>query len=411
MVLWILVLFVVVNLVVVNSVTALGIRPAKTTIISDERKAMEGTVWVVNNELREFAMTVSVEGEMGKYVKVKEKELRFTSENDAKKVEFSVSLPKDVPPGESSAYIVFEETLGRLGENEISSKIVLKHKMIIHGPYPDKYIEVKLNFHEREDSYELVAEVNNLGKKDISSVQSTFFVNDKEQKERELETETVPLKSKETKLLTTKLEKNALKRGEFDVLAITQFDDQKIEAFKTLLVGRPEVEVVYFDPYFVLDTINQYSLDLLNKWNTKVENVFVDVEIKRDNQKVDEFRTKSIDIQGETIKRINDYFDTHGMTRGKYTFDMVVNFWNTYKMERKTFHSELLTEEEAQDETLIKSIVGKATQSDTESKGTGSSGWIWFGVLAGILVGAGGFYIFWRYLHRKEYEGGGNSTF
>ncbi len=340
-------------------------------------------------------MKVSVEGEMAEYVKVQEKEIRFIPEDDAKRVDFAVNLPRDVPPGESSAYIIFEESLGALGENEVASKIVLKHKILIQGPYPDKYIGIKLNFHERDESYELVAEVDNLGKKDLQEVKTTFFINDKEQKERSLETETVSLKTKETKLLSAQLEKSALTVGEFEVLAITSFDDQKIEAFKKLLVGRPEVEVVYFDKYFIANKINEYSLDLLNKWNKPVENVYVDVEVKKDNQKIDQFRTKSVDIDAEVIKRITDYFDARDKGPGVYMFEMAVNFWNTYRMQTKTFRTEFLTEEEAakgaeRTEEVTASAVSVLEQEEKESGMSGGT----IAVLAIVIAAIIGISIF-----------------
>lgn len=394
---WMLVL-----LLTLQIVMAIGIRPAKTTLISENARDYSETFWVVNNEGREFLVDVYVEGEMGEYVTLKEKTISFRSDDEAKAIEFAVHLPEDVPPGISTANIVVEEKLtGTDPKNVISSKIVLKHKIIVEGPYPDKYIKAKLNFHEQSNTIKFVSEVENLGKLDINQIKTTFYVNDKEQQQQVLETETTTLQKKENKLLSAEIARDVFELGEFEVSAVTKYDDQQVEVIQKLLVGRPEVDITYFDKYFIANKINQYAMELLNKWNQKVENVYVDVEIKKDDQKIDQFRTKSVDIEGEMVKRINDYFDARGKVEGKYVFEMVINFWNSYRMDQKTFEVELLTDEEFKDVSsgnMNAALVGNAA-------GSGGNGTLWviIGALLGILALAG-IYIGYRYTHKKEFE-------
>ena len=52
--------------------------------------------------------------------------------------------------------------------------LIIKHKIIILGPYPEKYITAKLNFQEQDNVVEFVSEVNNLGQKDINDLQTTY---------------------------------------------------------------------------------------------------------------------------------------------------------------------------------------------------------------------------------------------
>ena len=199
-------------------------------------------------------------------------------------------------------------------------------------------------------------------------------------------------------------------QGEFEVLAVTKYDDQQVEVFKKLLVGKPEIDITYFDKYFTAREINKYSMDLLNKWNTEIDNVFVEVEVKKDDMKIDEFRTKSTAIDAQTTKRINDYFDARNKDSGRYTFDMIVNFWNIYQMDSKTFHSELLSKEELQkiDQNQEFTATGKAAEpSVSASKGEGTSiTTILFWILLGIIIAGVSIFIIWRYMHRDEYDGG-----
>src|SRR3989344_5494555 len=123
---WIFILLLMINLA-----AALGIRPAKTTIISNEVDVSEldGIFWVVNDGGREFTTSLYVEGEMSEYVTLKEQALTFRADDDAKAVEFKINMPDEIPPGVSTAVIVVEEKLGSNEPQVISSKVILKHKV------------------------------------------------------------------------------------------------------------------------------------------------------------------------------------------------------------------------------------------------------------------------------------------
>lgn len=384
---------------------ALGIRPAKTSLIFEDGRDYTQQFWVVNNEGREFSVKVSVGGEMAQYVTLHTSELTFRSDDSAQAVNFEIHLPEFVPPGESKATIIVEEELGSISAEVISSKIVLKHDILVQGPYPDKYVIAKLNFHESGNDIRLVSEVENLGKKDIGIIQTIFYVNDKNQEVQELETKQTSLSSKESKLLDAHLDRSLLELGEFEVSALTMYDDQKVEVVKKLVVGKPSVDITYFNKYFIAYAVNQYSLELLNKWNQQLENVFVEVHVKKEGQKIDQFRTKSVDLEADMARRINDYLDATDKGPGKYTFDMVVNFWNVVRDDQKvySFESELVSEKEAQDIEDRSTLAGNAIQ--IPSSGKSSSALVWW-LLAGILIGSVGFYVLWRYLHRNEYESG-----
>ena len=404
MMLWMLMI-----LLVIQMVAALGIRPARTTIAIDdfdqENIDVEGTLWIVNNEGREFTVEVYTEGEMADFIKLKgeDKKITFRPEDDAKAVEFEVKFRKEeVPPGGASASLVIEERFEGSGDNTISSKVLLKHKINIIGPYPNQYIQGNLNFHEKGNEIELVAEVKNLGKEDLQKVQTTFYVNDKEQKQQELETDTTALKTKETKLLTATIDRdNFDDAGQYEVSAITRYDDQTLELYKTLIVGKPEVEVTYFDKYLIAYKVNQYTMDLLNKWNQQIRNVYVDIEVMKDGQKIDSFRTRSVDIEAEMMQRINDYLDAKDKGPGRYTFEMTVHFWSLVRMDEKkfTFNTDLVTEEDAKRLNLAPPALTGAAIGVLGTFST-IAGWLLVGILLGII----GFYVAWRYINRDKYE-------
>ncbi len=372
-----LALFLLLLLPLMPSAAALGIRPAKTTILAEETLAegnppITGQFWVVNDEQRQFTMDVSVDGELVPYVTLHTKELSFRPDDAALPVLFEIHLPSSVPPGTSTANIAVMEVLESSSPNTISSVIVLKHRLIVQGEYPDKYVEAALNFYDSGKDIQLVSEIRNLGKENIGRLYTTFYVNDRQQQAHTLTTEESTLKTQETARLQTALGKDLFEQGEFDVSAITTYDDQQIELTKTLLVGQPEVEITYFNPYFIAYTINQYSMDLWNRWNKELKNVYVDVTVQKDSQQIDAFRTRSVDIEGEMIKRITDYLNANDKGPGRYTFQMTVHFWNLVRMDDRqfTFESEFLTEKDAETirDSSFSSVTGSAVAHGDDGK-------------------------------------------
>ena len=378
--------------------TALGLRPAKTTIQYEETPTYAGQFWIVNTDHQELDLYLSVRGVLENNIILQQKELHLSRNDDSQAVYYEVQLPEDLPPGETTADIVVEQSLSPTEANFITSKLVLQHKIIALGPYPEKYVTAKVNFYESGDTIRLVSEVQNLGTGNIGNIQTQFYINDKEQQQQVLETESTTLSSQESKMLEASLDRNLLELGEFEVLAATTYDDQKVEVVKKLVVGEPQVDITYFTDFFIAHEVNEYALDLLNKWNTPLKNVYVDVDVKKDNQKVDQFRTKSVDLEAAAAERINDYLDGRNKDSGTYTFEMAVNFWNNYRMASKTFTSEFLPRDKAKKAEAPP--VGAAVVRQQESSSL--SVIIITAISTLILLALA--YVGYRYAHRDEYE-------
>ncbi len=392
-------------LLCINLVFAIGVRPAKTIIQSESSTIHEGKIWIVNTDEREFTARVSLEGEMSEYITLDKETIDFREDDNSKSISFKIDLEKNdpknkknkkiikLPPGNSYAKIVITEEIPPLSTG-VGSRVIIKHKIVVEGPYPDKYIKARLNIREQQDKILFVSEVENLGKKDINEVKTTFYVNDKKQQEHKVETDSTNLQKKENKLLYGNLEKDLFEKGEFVVSALTTYDGQHVEMVKEMVIGEPEIDITYFDKYFLANKINQYSLDLMNNWNKKIKHVFVDITFKKNNETLDEFRTKSIDIEGETTERIRDFFDAQGKEPGEYSFSMVVNYWNKYKMAQREFNAELLEEKEY-------NLAGQANAVPTHQSGSSSFSLGWVVALAMVVLF--GLYVGYRYKNRGDY--------
>jgi len=374
LILWILVLIVISQLVL-----GLGVRPAKTTFNTNDALSFTDSFMVVNNDGYEMKLKVYLEGDLAQYVELDKDEITIADYEEYEEMGIVANFVKeDIPPGNNIVEIIVEEVPYEDDQSMVSSRLILKHKIIIVGEYPDKYVSAKLGFMEDDDNIVLVTEVENLGKEDIDEIKTTYYVNDRKQLIETLETELENLAQGDNSLLTSSLSKNDVDYGEFDVVAMVEYDGEEIELNNKMTYGDPEIEITYFEEYFITGIINPYTLELLNNWNQKIENVFVEVAVKKENEdgsltEVDGFRTRSVDINDLERETIEDYYDATERNRGDYIFSMIVNYWNSYKMDQQEFEVRLITEEEEQEylESLLKDL--NAINDEPEETLTGAA--------------------------------------
>ncbi len=403
-------LYLIITLIVASTVLSLGIRPAKTELEFETNPTYSGEFWVVNSDQQELSAKIYTEGELGKYITPHEPELHFRSDDDAKVVHFDIEFPQTIPPGISSGIIVVEQSIGTENSSSpsssaIGSKVIVKHKIIVQGPYPDKFIVPHLNFHQDDTTIRFVSELENKGKKDLGKVQTIFYINDK-QTPQSIATEETALKTGENKVLAAVVPKENFQDGEYEVSAVTTFEDQKIEIQKKLIIGEPEIVVTYLDRYLKAGTINPLTIELLNKWNQLIENVFVDITIKKDNLQIDTFRTKSTDIPALIRTKIQEYYDARSKSPGNYIFELKLNYWNTYTQKDQIFTVEMLDQNSVKSPTL--SPTGSAIGSNySPSELNNITSFSWGFIFLILIVIFLSTYILYRYRHRDEYEGDG----
>lgn len=380
---------ILISLLFINSSEALGIRPAKTTINFNEDQNYSGNFWIINNDLTNLNVKISLEGEMSEFIQLETKQLSFRKDEESKDIKFNVALPDEIPAGESYATIKVEEKTDNSDKNSVSSKIVVKHKVKIIGPYPDKYVEAKMNVHDQEGEFKIITEVENLGQKAIENIETIFYVNNQKSTISNFNAEDQSLEIGENKIVTNSISKEFLGEGEFEIVAKLNYDENNsIEIIKEITNGKPVIEISYFDQFLIAGAINLYSMELVNNWNKELENVFVEAFISQPNQenniknttnstsdnsnniKIGSFRTKSIDINSLEREVIQDYYNAENVEEGEYLFEFIVNYWNNYKMESQNFKVNFISEDDNKN-----SLTGMVTlDSDEESKRSFFSG-------------------------------------
>jgi len=361
----------IVLLIVIEGVLGLGLRPAKTTISFEPDLERTYQFKIVNNDHKDLDVDVEVEGELADYLELPTKTAHLDKDQELLYFDFKIKLPKELSPGGVEGRIIITEKLEEVevSGNVFNARLKVAHKVIVNVPYPEKYLDAEIEYEEKPESIDLKLSAKNLGREDIGALKTTFEVYDDDKKLISAETSEESLEANENKVLSASIDKSKVKYGEFNILASIFYDNYWLELEKKLVMGRPEIEILYFDKYFIFGKINKFTVDLLNKWNKELRNVFVDVFVFKDGKQVESIRTASFEMEGYESKKVEGYFDAN-KELGDYDFEVVVNYGE--EKTHKKFKGSILEEEK-----------GEKIQEEKSSKGFV---YVLIGVLFGLVI-------------------------
>ena len=140
-------IWIIVFLICVTSVLAIGLRPARTYLDFKPGLEKESGFWIVNNDQQDLSVNIYVKGELAKYVEINHKKAVLKEDEDSKWIDFKIKLPGKLPSGDVKADIIVEQDVSGGKSGEVRARLVLKHKIVVRAPYPEKFVKGKLHVH------------------------------------------------------------------------------------------------------------------------------------------------------------------------------------------------------------------------------------------------------------------------
>ena len=212
----------------------------------------------------------------------------------------------------------------------------------------------------------------------------------------ELVTNKKKLEKNEDIELSENVDRENFEIGEYRVRAVTNFDTQEVEIIKDLIIGDIEVDLSYFNSYFISNQVNEYSIELFNKWNRKIEGIYGEIKIKNnDDELLSSFRTKSFEISALSSIKIEDFFNAKDIGIGDYKVEVSVYDFKGKKIGFKEFEIEFLEKQENMP------LVGNAIANSESVSFSFKEVLLIMGCLMLVLLFV---FVAYRYVHREEYE-------
>jgi len=339
------VIWIIMFLLCLNMTFALGIRPVKTEVGS--LQSYQGSFKVVNNDHKDLKLRIYVEGDLKDYIELPQTELEFTSTEEIKTVPFTLEIPeRELPPGRIEGRIIVEEELYKAPTSDgyVAANIKMAHKVYVDVPYPEKYIEAKIDVEEKEEGVDLIATVKNLGTTDLDEVKSTLSVYSGTEEIASYDNPAEQLDVMEEHSFRNYVEKEKLGQGEFKVLSSIEYAEYTLELIEAFMIGEPIIKLLNYDKYFEVGRINELALELKSEWNTLISNIHAEVFVFKDNKEVFNTKTTSFELEPYEEKKVVAHLDARNLELGEYDINVVLSYLNQSIVE--TYEAHLLSEED-----------------------------------------------------------------
>lgn len=325
-------IFLVITIFLFSSLVAgLGIAPGEKKIAFQADSVQKIRYTVLNNEHKDFVVSIYADGEIGKYVKIENAQVSLSADEDKKDFYIDVNLPSSLHPGDNTGRIIAEESIENLSFMGAVGKgrIRVISNLIVMVPYPEKYIDVQLGVQEKENNTEITATITNLGLTDIKNLGADVGIYEGETQIQNLnfKFDEQLARGKETSSISeVKAEK--LPGGVYSVVARIKYDDYTLEVSRDFEVGKEALKISSYTKYFLENSMNKFEIDAKSDWNQKIKNAYATIDITRYNEEVASLRSASYDIAPRETKIITAYWDTSKLELGKYNANLSLIYLN-----------------------------------------------------------------------------------
>ncbi len=345
-------------------ISALGISPGRTTFNYHPGMKKNISVEVINNEHKDISVIVFARGELSEFVNLKEKTIEFTPNEGAKKVNFTITLPKEEPsPGLHELEIVAIEVPQESSRENtlVGSQIAVISQVQVFVPYPGKYLEKEINIIESGTGEKTVflIPLTNKGKEEIKKVSIRINISSENGKIiKVLNKELTDLKAGERKEAMIGWDAN-VRPGRYIADLEIFYDGKTLNDRLEFNVGEVMLEIkeMYVED-FSLGEIAKFEILLENKWPQKLNNVHLTTFIYKDGKVVSEFSSPVYDIEPLSNKKINAFWDSKGVLEGEYDGKIIIRYGEKRSIERKV---KILVSE---DSVEIKGITGRVVSKN-----------------------------------------------
>jgi hypothetical protein len=318
-----IVFFLFISLFLVTSISALRISPAK--VEGNFKPGLENTIQYRVDTGTGRDLELFVEGDLAEYVTLDKTILHEGGYFNA-----IMKLPKELEiPGPRRTYVgvkelVDEELVGALGVS-----VTMRALILIHVPYPGKYLETELRAHNVNMGEPITFELDVMSRGDEDLIMNprieiyteydelveTLYFN-----ERDIE-------SQETIKLQKVMNTTSLLSGDYYAVSKIDYEARTAESKVNFKIGELTIEIVNYSREILLDGIQSFRVDIESAWNDKIDGAYAEVIILNGSRKITEFKTSPTDLSPWETRSILGYIDTKGISPGTYDADVTVIYY------------------------------------------------------------------------------------
>lgn len=312
-----IVLFVMFNCYYISA--SLGISPAKLQVDFEPDAEFFVNFQIFGAESTQ-ELYVYADGDLAEYVS-------FDKTNIIGQEAFTayIKLPNEAKkPGLNKLYIRVAEN--KSSSNGFGTKLVIGALIIIKVPYPGQYAEIKSfqvnNKNENEPvSFSLVVE--NLGSENIYAGADINVYSD----EKIIDSFSFSQKAITTKTIVgfEKIKEEGYSSGVYNATATFDYG-KKLEISREFMIGQLFVDIVNWSENFIPGKMNKFNIDIESKWNNNINNIYAEVNVTKEGESVDFFKTPSVNLPQWGKATLTGFLNAETLETGKYESKIILYY-------------------------------------------------------------------------------------
>ena len=323
------ILFILIALI--SNVYAIGISPAVKELNFQPNLKETFRIEVVNNADYDIEATLYLGGDLAQYAALS-KESILIKKGQSAVAFYTIKLQENLAvPGLHLLKIGAMENLPSYVEGTgISARTSVESLLKIFVPYPGKYAEMSFNINNVNINDPVIfnIQLTNLGKEQIQKAKAIIEIYESNLKIASLNTNEMPIASESAGMLTATYADTS-KPGIFLAKALVDYDGILINDSKEFRIGILFVDIINHTKQFKQDAINPFDIQIASKWNSRIDDIYGEIEIYQDNKKITPaFKTPSTDLAPWEKKTLTSYWDTTGLLPAAYQAKITLYYMN-----------------------------------------------------------------------------------
>ena len=325
-------LILLVGIFMIGSVLALGISPARTTLDFEPELEREIAFDIVNSEGKDIDLTLSAQGDLGKYIRISTPRVSLLSSEESKSLSYSIDLPEELSPGLHTGKVLVTEVPEDADSSGsyVRATLAVAIQLHVYVPYPGKYADADLYVYSGDvgEDVRFVIPVVSVGKFDLASVRANVDVYNKlNEKIDSFNTKSIGVSSGEKRELVYDW-KAEVPVGEYLAKVTVIYDDGTLSLEEVFSVGSKELELQEIRVGdFSLGEIAKLEMLVENKWSETISGAHIETKIRdAEGDVVSSFESAAQDIAALSKEVFVSYWDTAGVREGDYDAEVSISY-------------------------------------------------------------------------------------
>lgn len=309
-----------------NNVSSLGVSPALKEYNFKPGLEAEITYRVFATSA-DMELELYVAGELAEYVNLDRESLvgggSFTA---------TLKLPEDVKlkPGKNRIYIgVKEKVDDELISSSIGTSVTIQVVILIHVPYPGRYLEVDLkskdvNVNEPID-FEL--DIKSYGEENVI-VTPKIEISSGDKILDVLEFRERIILSQELVQLKKTFYPEEYNPGNYKATAIVDYEGETAIDEETFRIGELIINILDYTKRVLIGKTSAFDLSIESGWNDKIDGAYAEVSfLDNFGNKILDFPTFTTNLAPWENKTITGYFDSSNFSSGFYDANITLIYF------------------------------------------------------------------------------------